>query len=74
MPDLPLKVLSKSNGSKIAVRLKNGVEYIGRLKDSDVYMNLILIDTEEFVRGEKKARLGRAFLRGNNILFVRILS
>ncbi|MFW9994615.1 MAG: U6 snRNA-associated Sm-like protein LSm6 [Candidatus Odinarchaeota archaeon] len=73
-PDLPLKILLKSKGSKIGVRLKNGVEYQGRLQQSDVYMNLILTDTEEIVHGEKKTKLGRAFLRGNNILFIRILS
>ncbi|MHA1166995.1 MAG: LSM domain-containing protein [Candidatus Hodarchaeales archaeon] len=72
-PERPIDVLQKSKGSKIGVRLKNGTEYTGRLRQSDMYMNLILEECEEFIGGEKKARLGRAFLRGNNILFIRYL-
>ena len=77
MTELPLKTLSKSKGSIVAIRLKNNLEYKGRLIESDAMMNVILEDAQEFTlneNGELKLTkgLGRVFLRGNNVLFVKL--
>ena len=77
MTELPLKTLAKSKGSIVAIRLKNNLEYKGRLVDSDAMMNVILDDAQEFILNEKgdlklSKGLGRVFLRGNNVLFVKL--
>jgi len=69
--DLPLVTLRKSRGKTIVVRLKSGIEYKGRLDQSDDYMNLLLIDVEETTENGSR-RLGRAFIRGNNLLLIKI--
>ncbi len=69
---MPLKALEKAIGKKVRVRLKSGVEFRGKLVLTDVYMNLILENCEEYEAGDPKKRLGQAFVRGNNILFVQI--
>ena len=45
--DLPIKALNKAKGKFIIAKLKNGIEYRGRLDQSDNFMNLILEDVEE---------------------------
>ena len=52
--------------------LKNEVEYRGRISSVDSYMNLIMADAEEIVEGKTVASYGRAILRGNNVLFIRL--
>ncbi|NVM55974.1 MAG: hypothetical protein HWN66_19915 [Candidatus Helarchaeota archaeon] len=67
----PLKTLKRSVNNKILVRLKTGHEYIGRLIETDAYMNLVLSEAEELENGESIARFGEIFIRGNNILFIK---
>ncbi len=67
----PLKTLRRSVNNKILVRLKTGHEYIGRLIETDAYMNLVLSEAEELENGESIARFGEIFIRGNNILFIK---
>jgi len=67
----PLKTLQKSVNNKVLVRLKTGHEYIGRLIETDAYMNLVLSEAEELEDGESVARFGEVFIRGNNILFIK---
>ena len=43
----PLAVLQKSTKKKVLVRLKNEVEYKGKMDNVDSYMNLIMTDAEE---------------------------
>lgn len=69
--DLPLISLRKSRGKIVSARLKNGIEYRGRLDQSDDYMNLLLIDVVETTTDGSR-RLGKAFIRGNNLLFIKI--
>ncbi|MFW9781188.1 MAG: LSM domain-containing protein, partial [Candidatus Heimdallarchaeota archaeon] len=38
----PLSILMASQNSQILLRLKDGTEYRGTLKEIDAYMNLIL--------------------------------
>jgi len=70
-PHQPLKILNTSKNSTILIRLKDGTEYKGRLKEADYYMNLILEDAKEIVDGNKIAKYNEIFIRGNNILFIK---
>ena len=71
-PKRPLVALMKSVNNYVIVRLKNDVEYRGRLDKCDSYMNLILKDATEYRSDEPVAEYGNVFIRGNNIIFVRI--
>ena len=69
----PLQRLEKSVGKVLHVRLKSNQQYTGRLKITDQYMNLILEDCSEIGKeGKITKRYGKAFLRGNNILFIKV--
>ncbi len=68
----PLNVLQKATNKVVAVRLKNELEYRGKISNVDPYMNLILVDAEESENGEKKANYGKVVIRGNNVLYIRI--
>jgi len=67
----PLNRLEKAIGKTITVRLKSNQSYTGRLRITDQYMNLILEDCSEMEEGKISKRYGKAFLRGNNILFIK---
>ncbi len=54
------------------MRLKNEVEYRGRMNNVDTYMNLILVDAEEFNGSDVVANYGKVVIRGNNVLFIRL--
>ena len=54
------------------MRLKNEVEYRGRMSNVDTYMNLILVDAEEFNGTDVIANYGKVVIRGNNVLFIRL--
>ena len=64
---------SESGGKmkKVIVRLKWGHEYKGILLSSDKYMNLQLLNTEEWQNGEFKGILGEILIRCNNVLYIR---
>jgi small nuclear ribonucleoprotein len=57
---------------KVAVRLKNEIEYRGKMNNVDSYMNLILLDAEEFNGSDPIANYGKVVIRGNNVLFIRL--
>jgi small nuclear ribonucleoprotein (snRNP)-like protein len=67
----PLKILHDAVNSVILIRLKDGIEYTGRLKICDNYMNMIIEDAKEMVDGSVTAKFGEIFIRGNNILFIK---
>ncbi len=54
------------------VRLKNDIEYRGKMSNVDPYMNLILMDAEEYENGKLSANYGKVVIRGNNVLYVKI--
>ena len=68
----PLTMLQKSTKRKVIVRLKNEVEYKGKMDNVDSYMNLIMTDAEEHLGGKMIANYGRVIVRGNNVLFIKI--
>ncbi len=66
----PLVLLTRSLSNYVLVRLKNDLEYRGRLAQVDNYMNLILNDATEMNSGEPIAEYGNIFIRGNNIIYI----
>ena len=68
----PLTTLQRSTKKKVTVRLKNEVVYKGKIDNVDSYMNLIMTDAEELQDGRVIANYGRAILRGNNVLFIKL--
>ena len=70
----PLTVLQKSTKKRVTVRLKNEVEYKGKMDNVDSYMNLIMTDAEEVRDGKTVANYGRVIVRGNNVLFIKLES
>ncbi len=67
----PLHILQQSQGSIILLRLKDGTEYKGLLKEIDAYMNLILENCTELMEGTPIAKYNEIFIRGNNLLFIK---
>ncbi len=67
----PLQILQNSQGSEILLRLKDGTEYRGMLKEIDAYMNLILENCTEIMDGSPVAKYNEIFIRGNNLLFIK---
>jgi small nuclear ribonucleoprotein len=54
------------------VRLKSEIEYRGRMNNVYSYMNLILMDAEEYNGQDVLANYGKVVIRGNNVLFIRV--
>ena len=68
----PLTTLQKNVKKTVIVRLKNEVEYKGKMKNVDSYMNLIMTEAEELNEGKTVGKFGRVILRGNNVLFIKL--
>lgn len=68
--DISLKVLSKSLGEKVLVKLRNGKTLRGLLQGYDQHMNLVLEDAEEIVDDENTNKLGPIVVRGDNIIMI----
>ena len=68
----PLTTLQKNTKKSVIVRLKNDVEYKGKIVNVDSYMNLIMTDAEELHEGKIVGKFGRVILRGNNVLFIKL--
>ena len=68
----PLTTLQKNTKKKVTVRLKNEVEYRGKMDNVDSYMNLIMTDAEELKETKVIANYGRVIVRGNNVLFIKL--
>ena len=69
----PLTTLQKNTKKSVIVRLKNDVEYKGKIVNVDSYMNLIMSDAEELKDGKTVEKYGRVILRGNNVLFIKLV-
>ena len=61
--------MKKLNGD-VSIRLKNDVEYRGRMIDADSHMNIILEGASEYRGNSLTANYGNVILRGSNILYI----
>lgn len=68
----PINTLLRSIRKTVAVKLKNNIEYRGRMIRCDNYMNITLEGASEFLDSTLTADYGNVFIRGNNILYIRI--
>ncbi|MDH5266096.1 MAG: ribonucleoprotein [Candidatus Bathyarchaeota archaeon] len=66
----PLNVLVKQLNAHIAVLLKNGCEYKGKMVKCDGHMNILLEGATECRNGQLITNYGNVLLRGNNILCI----
>ncbi len=66
----PLNVLVKQLNAHIAVLLKNGCEYKGKMVKCDGHMNILLEGATESRNGQPITNYGNVLLRGNNILCI----
>ena len=66
----PLNVLASNLNNSVQVKLKNNMEYRGKMTECDNYMNLILEGAVEFSNGEPAANYGNILIRGNNVLYI----
>ena len=66
----PLDALNEARGKNVIVELKNGKQFIGKLKSFDIHVNTVLVDSEERVDGEVKRKLNTIFIRGDTIVFI----
>lgn len=68
--DISLKLLSRSLGSSVLVKLRNGRLIRGLLQGYDQHMNLVLEDAEEIGNSGQVNRLGLIVVRGDNIVML----
>lgn len=68
---LPSQMVKSLVGKVIRVKIKGEEsELVGRLEGVDDYMNLYIVNTTEYRRGEKVRNLGEVVLRGNNVVLI----
>ena len=68
----PLTMLQKHTKKNVKDRLKNDVQYKGKMDNVDSYMNLIMTNTEEINDGKSIGKFGQVIVRGNNVLFIKL--
>ncbi|MBT3408188.1 small nuclear ribonucleoprotein [Candidatus Woesearchaeota archaeon] len=67
----PFDTLNASKGKRVVIELtKEKRRLIGTLKAFDQHINVVLEETEEYLDGELKSKLGSVFLRGAAILYI----
>jgi len=70
MEQRPLDTLNDARNKRVLIELKNGKQYIGKLKSFDIHINTVLDDAEEHVDGELKRKIGTTFIRGDTIILI----
>ena len=66
----PFDTLNAAKNKRVIVEMKNGRQYVGKLKAFDPHINLVLEDAEERENGEAKRKLGEVFIRGDTITII----
>ena len=66
----PMNFLLKHLNNDVCVRLKNKIEYRGRMVSCDNYMNLVLEDASEYMSDNPTVKYGSLILRGRFILHI----
>ncbi|MEM3856897.1 MAG: LSM domain-containing protein [Thermoprotei archaeon] len=72
-PEPPTRFIKNALNTEVLVRLKDGSEFLGKLVDYDMVMNLILVEAREIDEASNPlVNLGKVMIRGSNIIFVRV--
>jgi len=66
----PLSVLNQAISKHVIVELKAGREYRGILDGYDPHMNLVLKNSEEFIRNEFVRKIDTTIVRGDNVIYI----
>jgi len=66
----PLDMLNASRHKSVIVELKNGKQFVGKLKAFDIHINVVLEEAEERVDGNTSRKLGNLFIRGDTIILI----
>jgi len=66
----PLNLLVKKLNNEVTLKLKNDVEFRGKMIDCDSHMNIILEGATEYRSESPAANYGSVIVRGSNILYV----
>lgn len=66
----PLDALNIARNKRVIVELKNGKQFLGKLKAFDIHINTVLEDAEEHENGQLKRKIGNAFIRGDTIILI----
>ncbi|CDU20069.1 hypothetical protein, variant 2 [Plasmodium yoelii 17X] len=69
----PKYFVQSLKGRTVIVRLNNGSDYKGILACLDERMNVTLEQTEEYFDGELIEKYNDAFIRGNNVFYIRAI-
>ncbi|OUT23721.1 hypothetical protein CAS74_000078 [Pichia kudriavzevii] len=67
-PDITASFLSSITNKPVNVKIYDDFIYTGTLASIDGYMNIVLQNAEEIVRGKSTNTYEEIFIRGNNIL------
>lgn len=70
-PINPKPFMQSLLNKQVLVKLKWGMEYKGLLKSTDGYMNLQMLNSEEWADGNFRGNLGEILIRCNNVLYIR---
>jgi small nuclear ribonucleoprotein len=68
--DISLKILEKTLGGTVLVKLRNGKAIRGQLLGYDQHMNLVLEAAEEVRSEGELVKLGLIVVRGDNIVMI----
>ncbi|MCS7135699.1 MAG: LSm family protein [Nitrososphaerota archaeon] len=68
--DISIKILSKSLGEKVLVKLRNGKLIRGLLQGYDQHLNLVLENAEEVLEQNNSTQIGTIVVRGDNIIMI----
>lgn len=70
-PTNPFKILKRSEGETILVKLKDGTEYVGKLDFVDNTMNIVLTDCTRYdCTGNPAARYDVILIRGSHVAYI----
>ncbi|MBI2670820.1 small nuclear ribonucleoprotein [Candidatus Woesearchaeota archaeon] len=66
----PLDALNEARNKRVIIELKNGKQYVGKLRAFDIHINCVVDDAEERINGEIKRKVGSVFIRGDTIVLI----
>ena len=70
MAEMIEKVLERSIGKTVLIKLRGGNSLRGTLEGFDQHVNLVLKDAENISDPEKVKSLGTIILRGDNVIMI----